>query len=269
MKKIVGRFEMSKSKPVATPMEEPKSPDDRLELITEQDEDAVDAPYREAIGSLMYLMIGSRPDIAYAVGKLARFCEQPKWKHWVAVKRVLRYVNGTSDMGLCYNGLNGDGILGYSDSDWAGDVSDRKSTSAYVFMMAGSAVSWCSRKQTIVATSSCEAEYVAMSMACKEAVWMRRLLSDIPTNTDLSNGIQVLADSQSAMKLATNESINRRNKHIDITFHYVRDVTSKGEVILGYVPTSDMVADMLNKPLGRVKFEKLRSMCGLCVKGEM
>ena len=205
MNKIVDRFGMNDSKPVATPMEEPKSTDHRLELVTDQDEDAVGLPYREAIGSLMYLMIGSRPDISYAIGKLARFCEQPKLKHWIAVKRVLRFVNGTCKMGLCYNGLGGDGVLGYSDSDWAGDVSDRKSTSAYVFMIAGSAVSWCSRKQTITATSSCEAEYVAMSMTCKEAIWLKRLLTNVPTDTDLSKGIKVLADSQSAIKLAANE----------------------------------------------------------------
>ena len=181
----------------------------------------------------------------------------------MAIKRVLRYVNGTSKMGLCYDGLKGDGVLGYSDSDWAGDVSDRKSSSAYVFMMCGAAVSWCSRKQSITATSSCEAEYVAMSIACKEAVWLKRLLSDIPVDSDLTKGMKILADSQSAMKLATNESINRRNKHIDISYHFVREVTNNGEVRLGYIPTSEMVADMLNKPLGRVKFEKLRKLCGI------
>ena len=100
MEKIVDRFGMTNSKPVATPMEEPKSKNARLEVITDDDQDAVGVPYREAIGSLMYLMIGSRPDIAFAVGKLARFCETPKTKHWTAVKRVLRYVNGTSSMGL-------------------------------------------------------------------------------------------------------------------------------------------------------------------------
>ena len=266
MDKIVKRFGMSACKPFATPIEEAKSSKDKLEIISEDDEDAVGAPYREAIGSLMYLMIGTRPDISFAVGKLARFCENPKRKHWLAVKRVLRYINGTSKMGLCYNGMKREGIFGYSDSDWAGDVSDRKSTSSYVFMMAGAAVSWCSRKQTVIATSSCEAEYVAMCMACKEAVWLKRLVSVIPLKNDFEKGLEVLADSQSAIKLAANESINRRNKHIDITYHFVRDVTSSGEVSLGYVPTSDMAADMLNKPLARLKFERFRRMCGVSSK---
>jgi len=269
IKTIVERFGMSHSKPFATPMEEPKSMEERLEYVSDQDKDAINVPYREAIGSLMYLMIGTRPDIAYSVCKLARFCEIPKWKHWLAVKRVLRYVHGTSNMGLLYDLKEGTGVYGYSDSDWAGDVGDRKSTSAYVFMMSNAAISWCSRKQSIVATSSCEAEYVALSMTCKEAVWLKRLLSDIPIQCDLTKGMRVFTDSQSAMKLGTNESINRRNKHIDITHHYVREVTSNGEVTLLYVPTSEMVADMLNKPLGRVKFEKLRRMCGVCAKGEI
>ena len=102
-----------------------------------------------------------------------------------------------------------------------------------------------------------------MSMACKEAIWLKRLVSVIPLKSEVGTGMKVLADSQSAIKLAANESINRRNKHIDITYHFVRDVTSNGDVWLCYVPTSEMVADMLNKPLGRVKFEKLRSMCGV------
>jgi len=268
MEKIVERFGMNNSKPVATPMEEPNKLEQRLEFHSVSDEDAKGVPYREAIGSLMYLMIGSRPDIAYAVGKLARFCENPKMKHWIAVKRVLRYVKGTSKMGLCYNGLNPEKVVGYTDSDWAGDVSDRKSTSAYVFMMAGAAVTWSSTKQTIIATSSCEAEYVAMSATSKEAIWLTRLLKDFPVKNYLEKGMIVRADSQSAMKLAANESINRRNKHIDITYHFVREVTSNGQVTLTYVPTSNMIADMLTKPLGRVKFEKLRSMIGLQIQGE-
>ena len=279
MEKILERFGMSASKPAPTPMQEPKSPESRPEVISETDEDADNVPYRQAIGSLMYLMIGSRPDIAYAVCKLSRFCERPKWKHWIAVKRVFRYVNGTAKMGLCFGGrkseklefydkLNKSDVFGYSDSDHAGDVSDRKSTNGYVFMMAGSAISWASKKQNIVTTSSCEAEYVGLTMACKEAIWVRRLLGDINIKTDLTGGITLLSDSESAMKLANNESINRRNKHIDIAFHFVRHATEDGQVVLGYIPTDEMVADIMTKALGKVKFEKLRRLSGLRIKGE-
>lgn len=222
MEKIVKRFGMGACKPMATPTDEPKKLKQRLEFISDSDEEAKNVPYREAIGSLMYLTIGSRPDIAYAVGKLARFCEKPKLKHWMAVKRLLRYVKGTSNMGLSYNGFNEEGVVGYTDSDWAGDVGDRKSTSAYVFIMTGAAVTWSSTKQMIIATSSCEAEYEAMSATPKEAIWLSIWLKDFPLCTNFQKGMPVRADSQSAMTLAGNESINRRNKHIDITYHIVR-----------------------------------------------
>ena len=106
-------------------------------------------------------------------------------------------------------------------------------------------------------------------MACKEAVWLKRLLVDIPVNTNLSNGLRLLADSQSAMKLAQNESINRRNEHIDIIYHYVREVTNNGDVQLEYCPTEEMVADMLTKALERIKFVNLRELCGIAGKGEL
>jgi len=225
-------------------------------------------PYREAIGSLMYLMIGTRPDLAFCVAKLAQYCESPKQKHWTAVKRVLRYVSGTKHFSLTYEaGL----AYGYCDSDWAGDVKDRKSTSGYIFMMCGGPVSWSSRKQTVVATSSCEAEYIALSYCCKEAIWLRRLISFLPP-LHASNipkpAMLIFSDSQSAIKLSGNGSINRRNKHIDITYHFVRDVVTRKDVFLEYKPDKDMVADMLTKPLARIKLQHLTGICGLTIMGE-
>ena len=266
MEMILGRFGMCESKPAPTPIEEARSPETRLEIVSDDDEKATGVPYREVIGSLMYLMIATRPDICYAVGKLSKFCEDPQQKHWIAAKRVLRYVNGTKSMGLCYNGSKHTTVYGYSDSDWAGDINDRKSTSGYAFLMAGSAVSWSSKKQSIIATSTCEAEYVALSMACKEAIWLRRLLTEVPMKIDLSKGLKLFTDSQSAMKLSANESINRRNKHIDINFHYVREVTRNKDVVLEYIATEYMVADMMTKPLGRAKFQRLRELCGIGTK---
>ena len=253
---ILERFGMDGSRPVPTPMvdshilEEPS---------TSPNKDSF--PYREAIGSLMYLMIGTRPDLAFAVGKLAQFCENPDMRHWTAVKRVLRYVCGTKELGIKFDGTKPLVGHGFSDSDWAGDVKDRKSTSAYVFMMAGGPVSWCSRKQTAVATSTCEAEYIALSSACKESIWVNRLLKSLDGLSE--NGKLIFADSASAMKLSKNESINRRNKHIDVTYHFVRDCVAKSQVNLEYIPTSEMVAEMLTKPLGRVKYEYLRDKCGV------
>ena len=126
----------------------------------------------------MYLSGWTRPDIAFAVGNVARFCSNPMREHWTAKKRIIRYLKGTTSYGLEYS-RNGDDksiLSGYSDADWAGDINDRKSTSVYLFMMSGAAKSWKSRKQTCVALSTAEAEYVALASAAQEAAWMRQLL---------------------------------------------------------------------------------------------
>lgn len=268
---ILERFGMEDSKPVATPMEGTFSYEDRVELDCSGKQEGImtNVPYREAIGSLMYLMIGTRPDLAFCVGKLSQFCEAPKERHWVAVKRVLRYVSGTRTHGILFDGSKSIEAHGFSDSDWAGDVSDRKSVSGYAFLMAGGVVSWSSRKQTVVATSSCEAEYIAMSVACKESLWLERIVRCMPPNAHKKRGMVVFSDSQSGIKLSQNESINRRNKHIDVTFHFVRDVVARGDVELCYKPTSEMTADLMTKPLGRVKFEYFRELCGIRSQGEI
>ena len=161
---------MEHAKPARTPMAQGT----KLLKATEQSE-MVDATlYQSAVGSLLYLSGWTRPDIAFSVSNVARFCSRPAKEHWTALKRILWYLNGTPDYGLVYtkNDVN-DSLIGYSDADWAGDTNDRKSTSGYLFMMAGAAVSWKSRKQTCVALSTAEAEYVAMSAAAQEATWIR------------------------------------------------------------------------------------------------
>ena len=213
--------------------------------------------------------------MAFAAGKLARFCEKPQQKHWIAVKRVFRYLSGSTDLGLLFDGTSPLELSGYSDLDWAGDLGDRKSTGGFVFSMANGPVSWSSRKQTIVAASSCEAEYISLSTASKEAIWLRRLANDVlrcaPTQGIMiksKDPTPLKSDNQGAIALAQNESINRRNKHIDIAYHFVRDAVKRGEVVLEYVPTTAMVADVFTKPLGRVLFEKFCLGIGLSSKGE-
>ena len=155
---------MSDCKPVKTPVD----PGNRLVKAAE-DEEALDQPlYQSVVGGLMYLATCTRPDIAFAVGMLARFSSKPNRSHWVAAKRVLRYLKRTMNFGLFYS--NGSGVLGYSDADWAGDMDDRKSTSGYMFQIAGGPVSWRSKKQDTVALSTAEAEYVALSSAVQECV---------------------------------------------------------------------------------------------------
>ena len=153
------------------------APGTKLIKATEQSEIFDDTLYQSAVGSLLYLSGWTRPDIAFAVSSVARFCSSPAKEHWTAIKHILRYLKGTTDYGLVYSEDQDDEstLVGYSDADWARDASNQKSTSGYLFMMIGAPVSWRSRKQSCVALSMAEAEYVAMASAAQEATWMRQL----------------------------------------------------------------------------------------------
>ncbi len=171
---ILERFGMMNSKPVATPMD--RSYNDK---VTENSQAAENVPYRQVIGSLMYLMITTRPDIAYAIGKLSQHNQSPRLHDWISAKRVLRYINGTRNLGILYDYTKPLAVEGYSDADWGGCKITRKSTSGNVFLVAGGAVSWRSKKQTCVATSTCEAEYIASYLASKESIWLSRLFANL------------------------------------------------------------------------------------------
>ena len=222
----------------------------------------------------MYAMLGTRPDIAFAVGALSRHAATPGPEHWNALMRVFRYLRGTSSYALTYGADSSDrslGIttpLGYSDADWAGDHHDRRSTSAHVFQLAGGAVSWCSRKQQSVAQSSTEAEYVALAAAAKEAIWLRLLISELRLsslhNTSGTFPVPlILVDNQSAMSLAKNSAFHDRTKHIAVRHHFIRDEIERGTVQVEYVPTGDQLADVLTKGLSREKHTYFTRLLGL------
>ena len=250
---VLERFRMHDAKPVPTPMESGFT-NIRWSDPEASYESAADFPYRQAIGCLMFLMIGTRPDIAFAVCLLAQFSEQPLVPHWTGVKRVFRYICGTRDHGITFGRDSNADLVGYTDSDWGGCKNTRKSTSGHVFMIGGGPVSWRSRKQTVTALSSCEAEYIASCTAAKEAVWLGRLISDM-NKYEKSPCVRIFADNQGSIESGKNQAINQRNKHIDIQYHYVRDVVAVGKVEFVYCPTEAMIADILTKPLDRVKFE--------------
>ena len=214
--------------------------------------------YQSMVGSLLYAATATHPDIAQAVGVVPKFNSQPTEARLTAVKRILCYLKGTVDLALKYQ-KSGDGILiGYSDADWAGDADDQRSTSGNLFMMARGAISWVSKKQ---ATSTSEAEYVAPSSATQEAVWLRRLLADlgaVPADPTV-----LMEDNQSAIAIAQNPVAHARMKHIDIQYHYVREALHEGTIMLLYCPTSEMIADLLTKPLSRGQFERLRFSMGM------
>ncbi len=255
---ILSRFGMLNSKLISTPMDRSYE-----ELANQESDPAENVPYRQAIGSLMYLMIASRPDIAFAVGKLSQHSQSPSISHWVALKRVLRYVNGTRNFGILYSKRTDLTVNGFSDADWAGCHKSRKSTSGFVFLISGGAVCWRSKKQTCVATSTCEAEYIAMCMATKESIWLSRLLTDL-ANFDETYPISLGVDNDGAIDTAKNASINQRNKHIDLQYHFVRDAHQQKHIFLKYVQSSDQIADSLTKPLDRGLFTKHRVSQGIC-----
>ena len=254
---LLNKYGLSQVKTCTTPA------DINVKLIKD---DGVSKPvdpanYQSMVGSLLYASIGTRPDIAQAVGAVSRFNSCPTEAHLTAVKRISRYLKGTINFGIKYEKLTDGTLSGFLDADWAGDMDNRHSTTGNLFMMSGGAVSWLSRKQPVVALSTTEAEYVALSTATQEAVWLRRLLSEIRATPMTPTTIK--EDNQGTIAVAKNPIFHARTKHIDIKFHYVREALRDGIIELVYCPSENMAADILTKPLSRGRFESLRSEMGL------
>lgn len=233
-------------------------------LVLDKDEGGqkVDATeYRSIVGSLRYLT-HTRPDIAYVVGVVSRFMEAPTVKHHQAVKHILRYVKGTVNHGLVYvRSEDKKTIVGYTDSDLAGDVVDRRSTGGMCFYLNGSLISWASQKQRVIALSSCEAEYMAATTAACQSIWLRGLLREISAQE--IGAVVLHVDNKSAIELMKNPVLHGRSKHIDVRFHFIRECIERGELIINYVGTQEQRADILTKALGRVKFEEMRTLIGV------
>jgi hypothetical protein len=254
---ILKKFGMLNCKPMATPM----VTNLKKLSVSSSDSDEIDPTlYRQLIGSLMYL-VNTRPDICYAVSALSQFMSQPRQTHWIVAKHVLRYLRGTVGHGLRYTSSIDMRLQGYTDSDWAGSAVDRKSTSGCCFTLGSAMVSWCSRKQTSVALSTAEAEYIALSVAVREAVWLRKLLADLFGHVLDSTVIH--CDNQSCVKLSENPVFHDKSKHIEIKYHYIRDMVQRKAVLVQYLPTDEQVVDVLTKPLTRTKFEYFRDRLGV------
>lgn len=254
-KEILKKSKMENSNPVVTPMEL------GTKLSKFEGGEPVDANlYRSLVGSLRYLTCTS-PDLSYSVGVLSRFMENPKYAHWKALKRILRYVKGTEFLGLFYSNSPEYMLKGYSDSDWHGDVDDRKSTSGYVFFMGETAFTWASKKQPIVALSTCEVEYVAASWTVCHAIWLRNLLRELKNQQTEPTEIKV--DSKSAIELAKNPVHHERSKHIDVRFHFIREQIKNREVQLNYVMSRDQAADIFTKALPAELFNLCKQKMGM------
>ena len=221
-------------------------------------------PYRQAVGSLMYLMLTTRLDIATALNKAAQHSTNYDDTHWTAVKHIIRYIKGSSTLTLTL-GANSNTqeiiLTGASDSDWAGDINDRRSTSGYLFFINDSLISWKSHKQNTIATSSTQAEYHALSTAAKEAIWLRYFLEEIGHEQQAPTTI--LQDNQSMIVLAHNPINHNRTKHIDVIHHHIRELIESNAITLEYRSTTDMPADAMTKPLARPKFEQYRKTMGV------
>ena len=205
-----------------------------------------------------------RPDLSLAVGLLSQHMVSPGTEHWSGVKRVLRYIKGTVDFGLRFEASSPENfrLHAYSDADWAGCGNTRKSTSGQLFKLGNCSVSWRSRKQSIVALSTTEAEYVAMCESAQEAVWLRRLLGDIGFTQNAPT--VVFEDNQGAISLSANPKDHTRTKHIDIKYHYVREKVAEKQLEIQYCATGEMLADTLTKGLPKPAFEKFRAGMGVC-----
>ena len=201
----------------------------------------------------MHCMVYTRPDIAFVVGRLAQFMTKPTERHGHALKQLFRYLRQTYTRKVRYGpgGAWVDTFGVYWDSDWASDVSDRKSISGGVIMFYGGPISYASKKQKSVSTSSAEAEYISLAMFIKQGRWMAQVLKDLGMKHCISedgNAVSVLGDNQGAIALTKIPHLHERSKHIDICYHFVRDLYDKGDIAPIYVHTSEMVADGLTKP---------------------
>jgi hypothetical protein len=220
----------------------------------------------------MYSMVFTRPDIAFAIGKLSQYMSEPVEHHGHALKGLMRYLKSTVSQKIRYGpgGVHKHFVV-YSDADWASDKSDRKSVLGSVVMFYSRPVCWLSKKQRSVATSSCESEYIALSTCTKLGQWVAQVWRDLgrPKYIGKSpNTVHMIGDNQGVLALVKNPHLHERSKHIDVCHHYIRDLAEKGKLDITYIPTADMVADGLTKPLARVAFERFKDQLGMIeIKG--
>lgn len=261
--KILTRFNMQDSKKALIPfrhglsLSKDMSPKSDVELDRMRR-----CPYASAVGSLMYAMLCTRPDIAYAVGIVSKFQSNPGEEHWTAVKHILKYLRRTKDYCLVYGGGSLK-IKGYTDSDFQADPDDRKSTSGYVFTLNNGAFDWRSCKQKTTADSTTEAEYIAASKAAKEAVWIKKFIEELEIVPSIKSAITLYCDNSGAIAQAKEPRAHQKTKHIMRKYHIVREIAKRGDVEISKIASAENMADPLTKPLPSKIFEKHITSMGL------
>lgn len=256
---ILTCFKMSDCTPVSTPMD-PGSGSQLSKYVDPANPiNMSDKPYMSAVGALLYLAIGTRPDIMFTVAKLAQYNANPGPQHWQAVKHVMRYLQGTKDLRLTFRPNNSDTMSselckGFSDADHAGDLDTRCSTSGFLVRMGTGTVCWSAKKQTVVANSSTEAEFVSMSSAGCKLLWLCSLLGEI--GMKVKGPTRLMVDNQSALRVLRNPEHHRRMKHIDIKWHWIQDSIKCSKIEAHFIPTGQQVADIFTKALPCIAVEK-------------
>lgn len=239
--------------PVKTPMDVNTKLSKSMTSKTEEKCKLKNIPYQNLVGSLLYLAITTRPGIMYTVNVLSQFNGNFSNAHWMAAKRVLRYLKHTIDYGIMFRKSNDD-LGGYADADWGSNMDDRRSYTGYAFKLSDGPISWETKKQRTVALSSAEAEYMSLTEASKEAIHLKNILHEMGLRPD--RPVKLFNDNRSAQSMAKNPTVNNRSKHIDIRHHFIKEAIVDKKVILEYLETESMPADIFTKTLNPPKFEK-------------
>lgn len=256
---ILRRFNMHECKPVKNPAD--TSNKLSIQTVTPENSLVGKVPYQEAVGALLYLAQATRPDIAFAVNDVSRFNINHCEEHWKAVKRIFRYLKGTANLKLRYTKPKTNNIIAYSDADWASEIDKRKSCTGYIIKWSNAAICWQSKRQPIVALSSTEAEYIALSSTTCEIVWLLQLVNELQNNS--AREVILCCDNQSAIKLSQSDAYRPRSKHIDIRYHRIRELIEAKTIKCIYVSTNDMAADSLTKPVPVEKLQLCNGKMGL------
>ncbi|KMQ86075.1 gag-pol polyprotein [Lasius niger] len=266
IQKIIKKYGMEDCKPTSTPYDPSnKLSRDMMPKNEEEEKEMKNVPYREAVGGLLYISQGTRPDVAYAVSTVSRYMQNLGRNHWTAVKRILRYLRGTLDYRLQFGKDQAKGhenITGYCDADWANESDTRRSVTGNIFLFQGGPITWQSKLQSTVALSTTEAEYMALSAGCQEAMWLRALVRDLQPLL-VSSPTELYNDNKGAIDLVKNGGYRSRTKHIDIRHHFIREMNENSEIVVNYLPTTEMIADALTKGLYASKFKDCITRMGL------
>lgn len=255
LREVLKKCNMQDCKPVETPLD----PKFRIpkDYVIDMD---LEYKCRSIIGSLMYAAIGSRPDLSVYINYLSRYQSKPCHDLWLALKRILRYVKGTLDYKLVFSSKDDCPLVGYADADWASSLEDRSSTSGYLFKVYGNTVVWRSKKQNVVALSTAEAEYVALSEAAVEACWLLKLLKELAIECNCL----MYEDNQSTIKAIRNPD-QKRMRHIDIKYNFIKQKVYEGSICLKYINTKEQQADLLTKFVNKNILKYILCKIGLIV----